>query len=395
MVSKRELFFKHVAQTSESPSALEVDSARACFLYDKNGKDYIDMVSGVAVSNIGHGHPRVVEAVKKQADKFMHLMVYGEYVINPQVEYADLLCGILPDKLNSVFFVNSGSEAVDAAMKLVRRYTGKSEIAAFRNAYHGGTQGAASLMSDNSFTHAYRPLVPGVKFLSFNETESLNLITEKTAAVFYEYVQAEGGIIPAEKEFMKALEKRCRETGSLLVADEVQTGFGRTGKMFAFEHYGVVPDILILAKAMGGGMPIGALVSDKTITGAFTKKPPLGHITTFGGHPVSAAAAKANLEVILEENLAEQSAQKARYFYDVLEKHPKVKSMRGLGLFISVETESIKHAQKMISMGLEEGYVSDLFLFDSKRFRIAPPLNISEKEVKLTISRLEKALDSL
>ena len=395
MLTNRQLFFRHVGQTSCAPVGLEIVRAEGIYMYDDEGRKYIDLVSGVSVSNVGHRHPKVVEAVKNQLDKYMHLMVYGEYIQSPQVKFAKLLSDNLPDKLNSVYFVNSGSEAIEGAMKLAKRYTGRYEIIAFKNAYHGSTHGALSLMNNENLTQAFRPLIPAIKFLDFNDVSQLSRISEKTAGVVIEAIQAEGGILPADNVFMKQLRKRCRETGTLLIIDEIQTGFGRTGKLFAFEHYNIVPDIIAIAKGMGGGMPTGAFVSDKEIMNTLTFNPMLGHITTFGGHPVSAAGALANLEIITEENLAEKANRKGQIYIDILTKHPKVKSVRGKGLFLAFELEGQGSVEKVISKGVEIGFISDAFLFDNKRFRIAPPLTITDEEILLSAELVIKALDTI
>jgi len=375
--------------------ALEIEKAEGIYLYDVNGKKYIDLVSGVSVSNVGHRHPKVVKAIKEQLDKYMHLMVYGEYIQSPQVKFAKLLTDNLPESLDAVYYVNSGSEAVEGAMKTAKRYTGRHEIAAFKNAYHGSTHGALSLMNDENLTRAFRPLVPSVIFLDFNDISQLNKITEQTAGAVVEMIQAEGGIIPAELQFMKALRKRCDETGTLLIADEIQTGFGRTGKLFAFMHYDIVPDIIAVAKGMGGGMPAGAFIARKEILNSLTHDPALGHITTFGGHPVSAAGATASLEVLLEENLIEDAERKGRIYIEKLLKHPKIKSVRGKGLFLAFEPEEGVSIEKLINKGLEVGFVGDAFLFDDRHFRIAPPLTITDSEIEESINLVIKALDDL
>ncbi|NPA67949.1 MAG: aspartate aminotransferase family protein [Chlorobi bacterium] len=394
-MSQRQLFFRHVGQTSQAPMALEIEKAEGIYLYDVNGKKYIDLVSGVSVSNVGHRHPKVVKAIKEQLDKYMHLMVYGEYIQSPQVKFAKLLTDNLPESLDAVYYVNSGSEAVEGAMKTAKRYTGRHEIAAFKNAYHGSTHGALSLMNDENLTRAFRPLVPSVIFLDFNDISQLNKITEQTAGAVVEMIQAEGGIIPAELQFMKALRKRCDETGTLLIADEIQTGFGRTGKLFAFMHYDIVPDIIAVAKGMGGGMPAGAFIARKEILNSLTHDPALGHITTFGGHPVSAAGATASLEVLLEENLIEDAERKGRIYIEKLLKHPKIKSVRGKGLFLAFEPEEGVSIEKLINKGLEVGFVGDAFLFDDRHFRIAPPLTITDSEIEESINLVIKALDDL
>ncbi|MCD6556211.1 MAG: aspartate aminotransferase family protein [Bacteroidales bacterium] len=395
MISHRQIFFQHVGQTSQNPIALEIVKAEGIYMYDNKGKKYIDLVSGVSVSNVGHRHPKVVKAVKDQLDKYMHLMVYGEYIQSPQVKFAELLTQQLPEKLNAVYFVNSGSEAIEGAMKLAKRYTGKPEIIAFKNAYHGSTHGALSLMNNENLTQAFRPLVPGISFLDFNDISQISKITEHTAAVVIEAIQAEGGIIPADYDFMKALRKHCDETGTLLIIDEIQTGFGRTGKLFAFEHYDIVPDIICIAKGMGGGMPIGAFVADTEIMKTLTFNPALGHITTFGGHPVSAAGALASLEIIIENNLSEEANRKGQLYINALKNHPKVKSVRGNGLFLAFELEGEGSVEKVINKGVELGFISDAFLFDNKRFRIAPPLTITDDEISISVELVRKALDEL
>lgn len=395
MISHRQLFFKHVGQTSKAPLALEIERAEGIYMYDNNGKRYIDLVSGVSVCNVGHRHPKVVKAVKDQLDKYMHLMVYGEYIQSPQVKYAKLLTEHLPEKLNTVYFVNSGSEAVEGAMKLAKRFTGRYEIIAFKNAYHGSTHGALSLMNNEELTQAFRPLVPSISFLDFNDESQLHKITEKTAGVIIEAIQAEGGIISGKQEFMTKLREHCNETGTLLIIDEIQTGFGRTGKLFAFEHYDIVPDIITTAKGMGGGMPIGAFVADKDVMNSLTYEPALGHITTFGGHPVSATAALASLEVLTEDNLIEEANRKGQIYINALKDHPKVKSVRGKGLFLAFELEGSGAIEKVINKGVELGFISDPFLFDNTRFRIAPPLIITDDEIYESIDLVREALDEL
>ncbi len=394
MLTHRQLFYKHIGQTSGTPYALEIERAQGIYLYDTSGKKYIDLIAGVSVSNVGHLHPEVVKAVQKQAETYMHLMVYGEYIQSPQVEFAKLLSEQLPENLNSVYFVNSGSEANEGAIKLAKRYTGRSEIVAFKNAYHGSTHGAMSLMSDTYFTQAFRPLLPGIRFLEFNNSDELSQISEKTACVVIEPVQGEGGVILPENNFLKKLRKRCDETGALLIFDEIQTGFGRTGALFAFMKYNVVPDIFTIAKAMGGGMPIGAFVSDKKIMDSFTNNPVLGHITTFGGHPVSAAAALASLRVLLSQDIIHEVNKKGEYLLSKLH-HPKIKSIRGTGLFYSIELESAQAVQEFIHLALQEGLITDWFIFLDNRFRIAPPLIISYEELDLVVEIIKRVLNTM
>src|SRR5687767_10714613 len=305
MDSLRELFFSRIAQTSPAPIALEIEKAEGVYVIDSKGKKYFDLVSGIAVSSLGHNHPGILSAIKAQLDRHLHLMVYGEYIQSPQVKYAELLCRHLPENLSSVYFVNSGAEAIEGAMKLAKRHSGRTEIISFRNAYHGSTQGALSVMGSEEFKNAFRPLIPGTRLLEFNNKKTLRQITSEAACVIAEVIQGEAGVIVPETDFLKALRERCTETGTLLILDEIQTGMGRTGKLFAFEHYGIVPDILCLAKAFGGGMPLGAFISSKEIMGDLTQDPPLGHITTFGGHPVCCAAGMAAFTALMDEKLIE------------------------------------------------------------------------------------------
>lgn len=379
---QRQLFLQHVAQTSGSPLLLEVESAAGMYLYDPNGKAYLDLIAGIGVSCLGHRHPAVVEAIKQQTDQYLHTLVYGEYVLAPQVQLAQRLTQVLPPKLDNVYFVNSGTEATEGAMKLAKRYTGRSEIIACRKAYHGSTQGAASLMEPKDFTYPFYPLLPNIKHIEYNCNFCLEQITTQTACVIMEPVQAEWGIRPPFKDYLQQVRKRCSETGTLLVFDEIQTGYGRTGRLFAFEKYGVVPDILLLAKGMGGGMPIGAFVSSKEIMSSLTNNPILGHITTFGGHPVSCAAGLATLNTLLAEDYIGQVEEKAKLFRSLL-KHDAILDIRNSGLMMAVELANFEIIQKTIHYCLENGVITDWFLFNSQSLRIAPPLIIEEAEIKL------------
>jgi len=381
MLTQRQLFLNHVAQTSETPLGLEIEKAEGVYLTDISGKKYIDLISGISVSNIGHRHPKVIEAIKQQLDKYLHLMVYGEYVQSPQVQFAKLLTDQLPKKLSSVYFVNSGTEAIEGALKLAKRFTGRTEIISFKNAYHGSTHGSLSIMGSEEFKNAFRPLLPDVKQIKFNNKEQLKHITPRTASVVVETIQGEAGAIIPEGNFLKQLSERCIETGTLLIADEIQCAFGRTGKLFAFEHYNFVPDIVCLAKGMGGGMPIGAFISSKEIMNTLTNNPVLGHITTFGGHPVCCAAAKASLEVLLNENLIGQVESKEQLFRKLL-KHPKIKAVKGKGLLLAVEFDNYEQNKKIIDSCIEKGVITDWFLFSSHSMRIAPPLIITDEEIK-------------
>ena len=394
MLTNRQLFLNYQAQTSDDPLMLEIEKAEGIYMYSPDGKSYIDLISGVSVSNIGHRHPEVVKAIKKQVDQYMHLMVYGEYIQAPQVKLSEKIVSLLPPSLNSCYFVNSGSEANEGALKLAKRYTGKSKIIAFNKAYHGSTHGALSVMGDESFKNSFRPLLPGVSFIDFNNETQLQEIKEDTAAVIVEPIQGEAGIVLPQNDFLKKLRQRCNETGALLIFDEIQTGFGRTGKMFAFEHYDIVPDIITFAKGLGGGMPIGAFVANKKIMQSFTSNPVLGHITTFGGHPVSCAAAYATLSVLTKENIVSEVSIKGELFRKSLV-HQSFKNIHGEGLFLSVAVESYAYLRQLLNKSIERGLVFDWFLFDDNHFRIAPPLIISELEIKKACDILKDAADSL
>ncbi len=391
----RDLFFSHIAQTSPSPLAIEISKAKGVFMYDTSGRDIIDLVSGVSVSNVGHSNPEVVDAVVNQAKDYMHLMVYGEIIESPQVLHARLLTSLLPETLNSVYYVNSGSEANEVAIKLAKRATGRREIISCINSYHGSTHGVLSIMGSETYKRAYRPLLPETRQIRFNSTEDLSLITEKSACVIVEPVQGEAGVIVPSDGFLNKLRERCNDTGTILIFDEVQTGFGRTGSMFAFQKYGVVPDIITLAKALGGGMPLGAMVSSKELTDLLTFSPVLGHITTFGGHPVSCAAALASLKILIRESWVAEADAKADIFVEAIKNHRCVKEIRKCGLLIAVELKSEEMASGVIKLLLEEGVMSDWFLFNSFSFRIAPPLCINKEEIELACKRILIALDKL
>lgn len=393
MLSPRQLFLLNTAQTSPFPRLLEIERAEGMYLYDHTGKKFMDLVSGFAVSNIGHRHPRVVQAIKDQADKYLHLTVYGEYVQSPQVKLAEKLSSILPKPLSAVYFVNSGAEATEGAMKLAKRYTGKSELIACRNSYHGSTQGALSVMGNEYYKQAYRPLLPGIRFIEFNEVADLEHIGAETAAVIIETIQGEAGVRVPDVGYMTALRKRCDQTGTLLILDEIQTGFGRTGKLFGFENFNISPDILLLAKGMGGGMPIGAFISSHEIMSTLKENPILGHITTFGGHPVSCAAGLANLEVILEENLINDVEIKESLFKKYLQ-HPEIKEIRGKGLMLSIQLSSFKQVEYVSNYCSDKGIIIDWFLHCDTAMRIAPPLIISEEEIKIACTIVLEALDS-
>jgi len=361
--------------------AFEIEKAEGCWIYDVNGKEYIDLIGGISVANVGHRHPKVIEAIQKQLDAYLHVMVYGEFIESPQVQYAKLLTNHLPASLNSVYFTNSGAEAVEGAMKLAKRISNRTQIIAFNKSYHGSTQGALSVMGDEYWRNSFRPLLPDVLHLEFNSFESLNEIKELTACVIAETVQAEAGIIVPSFEWMQALRKRCTETGALLILDEVQAGFGRTGKFWGFEHFNVVPDILLLGKALGGGMPLGAFIADKKLMDAFTNNPVLGHITTFGGHPVCCAAGMAAMKALLEEHLMDGVKKKEELFRTLL-RHKKIKAIRSYGLWMAVEFDSFETNKKLIDACVAEGVLTDWFLFASDCLRISPPLVIEEEEIR-------------
>ncbi|MCK9305005.1 MAG: aminotransferase class III-fold pyridoxal phosphate-dependent enzyme, partial [Bacteroidales bacterium] len=348
--TSRELFFRHLGQTSPTPLGIEILKAKGVFLYGPNGKSYLDLVSGVSVSNVGHSNPEVTDAVVKQAESHMHLMVYGEVIQNPQIEHAQLLTSLLPPSLQVVYYVNSGSEAAEAALKLAKRYTGRREIISCRNCYHGSTHGAISLMSDQEYKRAFRPLLPGISHIRFNSEEDLSMITGRTACVIIEPVQGEAGVILPSAGYLEKLRQRCNECGTLLIFDEIQTGFGRCGKLFALEKYKVIPDIVIFAKALGGGMPLGALVTSSEIMDCFKSNPSLGHITTFGGHPVSCAAALAALRILLREDWIARVEERSRRFSDSLSAHSMVKEIRASGLLLAVDLKNSEAAGLVIKM---------------------------------------------
>lgn len=391
-MNQRELFLKHVAQTSPEPLALEIVKAEGCRLWDAEGKEYLDLIAGISVCNVGHRHPKVVEAIKAQVDQYMHLLVYGEFVQSPQVQYAKLLTDHLPSSLNAVYFTNSGSEATEGAMKLAKRVTGRTEIVAFNNSYHGSTQGALSVMGDEYWRNAFRPLLPGVYHANYNSFEDLQLITANTAFVIAETIQAEAGVNAPLKEWIFALRNRCIETGTLLILDEIQCGFGRNGSLWAFEQFGIVPDILLLGKALGGGMPLGAFIADKELMWKLTENPVLGHITTFGGHPVSCAAGMAAMKVLLEEKLVDAVFEKEILFRTLLH-HPKILAVRSRGLMIAVEFDSFETNKKIIDACIAKGVLTDWFLFAAKCMRIAPPLTITDEEIRQACAVILACMD--
>jgi putrescine aminotransferase len=391
MITSRQLFLRHLAQTSDAPLMLEIEKAEGIYMFGSNGKKYLDLISGIGVSNVGHRHPKVVEAVKAQLDKYMHLMVYGELVQSPQIMLAQRLSQTLPDSLDNVYFVNSGSEAVEGALKLAKRYTGRREIIYFDNAYHGSSHGALSINGSEYFKQAYRPLLPETRMIRFNCMDDLEHITEHTAAVVIETVQGEAGVKEVSSGYFKLLEKKCRSAGALLIADEIQSGFGRTGRFWAFEHYDIVPDIIVAAKGMGGGMPIGAFIAPKAIMSALMQEPALGHITTFGGHPVSCAASLAVMDVLSEEALIETVAGKEALFRELLQ-HPRIRAIRSKGLMMALDFGTYAELKKIIDRTLELGVLTDWFLHCNHAMRIAPPLTITHDEIRIACAILNKAM---
>ena len=387
-------FYLHQAQTTPFPLGIEVERAEGIYLYTPDGKRYIDFISGISVSNIGHSHPKVVQAVKDQVDKHMHVMVYGEYLQSAQYKLAKKLAAILPDPLSSSYFVNSGTEAIEGSMKLAKRATGRTELIAFKGAYHGNTQGSLSISSNEYKKSAFRPLLPDIRFLSFNDINELSQITTKTAGVIIEPVQGDAGVRIPSKAFMQSLRKRCTETGTLLIFDEIQSGFGRSGKWFAFEHFNVVPDILAIAKAFGGGMPIGAFIASFEHMKLLSHDPMLGHITTFGGHPVNCAAALANIEVLENENIIAEVEKKGAYIEKLLE-HPLVKEIRRIGMFFAIEMDHFETVNKVVRKNIEKGLISYWFLSTDYAFRIAPPLNITYEEIDCACSIIKESMDEV
>ena len=394
-MTNRQIFLNHIGQTSPDPLALEIVKASGSKLYDINGKEYIDLIGGISVCNIGHGNKKVIDAIRKQAENFMHVMVNGELVLSPQTAYAKVLTDNLPSPLNSVFFTASGTEATEGAMKLAKRFTGRTQIAAFKNSYHGSTQGSLSIIGDEYWRNAFRPLLPDILHLDYNNFESIELITSQTACVIAETIQAEAGVIVPDKKWMQALRKKCIQTGTLFVLDEIQCGFGRNGTLWAFEQFDIVPDVLLLGKALGGGMPLGAFIADKKIMDSLTNNPVLGHINTFGGHPVCCAAGLAAFEVLQEENLIEKVFEKEKLFLGNLQNTTNIKNIRSHGLMIALEFESFEQNKKVIDGLLKEGVFTDWFLFASECLRIVPPLIITEDEISQACISIKKVVGNL
>lgn len=391
-MSSTEVFLKHLAQTSPFPLKIEVEKAEGSLIYDIQGKAYLDFISGIAVSNIGHRHPAVIQAIHDQLDRYMHVMAYGEFIQAPQNALAELLTSVLPPSLDCCYFVNSGTEANEAALKLAKRVTGRTRIVSCRGAYHGSTHGSLSVSGNEVKKYAFRPLLPDVHFMHFGNQEDLQLIDKQTAAVIIEPIQGDAGVRIPTQDYITALRQRCDETGTMLIFDEIQTGFGRTGKLFAFEHYQVVPDILTMAKGMGGGMPIGALVSAHNHMQKLTFDPMLGHITTFGGHPVNCAAALANLQVILEERLVDGVEEKGALIEKLIA-HPSIVEIRRKGLMFAIEFDSEDRVQRIVNRCIEKGVITYFFLSCRESFRLAPPLNVSTEDLEIGCRLIKEAIE--
>lgn len=392
MINKRELFYRHLAQTSDAPLAIEIDKAEGIYLFTPDGNKIIDLIAGISVNNVGHRHPDVLRAIHDQLDKYLHIMVYGEVIQSPQVLLAEKLASLLPSHLDTTYLVNSGSEANEGALKIAKKHTGRGGIISFKNAYHGSTHGCLSIIGSDYYKQGYGPLLPDTNQLIFNDIAGIDAISDKTAAVIIEVIQGEGGIIASTPAFLKKLRDRCDQTGALLIFDEVQTGFGRTGSMFAFEQYGVEPDIITFAKGLGGGMPIGAFVASKQIMASLQQNPVLGHITTFGGHPVSAAAALASIQIIEAEGFIPEVVRKGNLFRSLLLAHPEIAEIRQHGLMMAVQMKEGFNVQEFIRRALHHGLLTDWFLFCDNAFRIAPPLTITDEEIREATTLILKAL---
>ena len=391
-ITNRQLFFQHLAQTSDKPIGIEVASANGVYIHDTEGKAFIDMIAGFSVCNIGHSHPAVIKAIQEQVEKYMHVIVYGEFVQAPQVQYAKALTSLLPENLQSVYFTNSGAEATEGAMKLAKRVTGRTKIVAFEGAYHGSTQGALSVMGDEYFRNAFRPLLPDILHLRYNNFEDIELVDATVACVMVELVQAETGITPANKEWVLALKNKCESLCALLIVDEIQSGFGRTGTLFAFEQYGFVPDVLLVGKALGGGLPLGAFIADTKMMSTLTQHPVLGHITTFGGNPVSCAAGNAALTILQDSGWIEAVKEKENYLITHLH-HPAILHRNHAGLWMSLQFESATLTKKIAAACIANGIITDWFLFAEDRIRIAPPLSITIDELIIAIEKIIKSIN--
>jgi acetylornithine/succinyldiaminopimelate/putrescine aminotransferase len=391
-LNNRQFFLQHLAQTSPKPIGLEVERASGVYIYDTEGKSYLDMIAGFSVCNIGHSHPKVITAIEQQIKQYMHVIVYGEFIQAPQVQYAKALLSLLPENLQSIYFTNSGAEAAEGAMKLAKRVTKRTRIIAFEGAYHGSTQGALSVMGDEYFRNAYRPLLPDVMHLRYNNMEDIDLIDHHVACVMVEPVQAETGVTAASAAWLKALRIKCDALCVLLIFDEIQSGFGRTGTLFAFEQYGVVPDILLTGKALGAGLPLGAFISSPAMMGTLTYAPVLGHITTFGGNPVACAAGKAGLEVLLESGWMDEVKAKEKYLVDAF-MHPAILNKQHKGLWMSLQFATPEITKKIAANCVANGVITDWFLFAEDRIRIAPPLSITMDELKIAVQKINESID--
>lgn len=394
MASLRSLFKTHQAQTTPYPMGLEIVRAKGCYLYDQDNNKYLDLVAGVSACSLGHRHPKVVRAIKRQLKKYLHVMVYGEFVQREPVLLTKLLADHLPTPLDTTYLTNSGTEAIEGALKLAKRITGRADVVAAKNAYHGNTMGAMSVMGYEERKSTFRPLIPGTTFIEFNSFQDLEKITPKTAAVILETIQGGAGFIQPEKDYLMRVKHRCEEVGALLILDEIQPGMGRTGKLFAFMDYGIVPDILVTGKGLGGGLPVGAFIASQQHMVHLREAPALGHITTFGGNPVIAAACRATLSTIIKGNLMAKTLEKEQLFRKHLV-HPKIKEIRGKGLMLALLMESAELAQQLVKQGLDKGVLLFFLLFEPKAVRISPPLTISEKQIKQGCGAIVAVLDNL
>ena len=394
-MTERELFYRYLGLPSFYPMGLEIARAEGIYLYDPSGRQFIDLVAGISVSNVGHRHPRVLDAIRDQLDKYLHLNVYGEFIQAPQVHLAERLAGLLPEKLDSVYFVNSGSEAIEGALKLAKRFTGRTEVISFIDSYHGSTHGSLSILGNEALKNAFRPLLPDTRLIEFNNYCHLEKITTRSACVVIEMIQAEAGIIAVEEYFIRQMMKRCARDGVMIIVDDVQMGMGRTGKMFSFEHYDFVPDILVLAKALGAGMPLGAFISSRKMMDTLAFNPELGHITTFGGHPVSCAAALAGLDVLLSDQLIPSAEEKGKLFEERLAPHPAISAIRRKGLALGLDMANPELRTAFMQAALEQGVIIDWYLFKPATFRIAPPLTITLPEIEQSVDKLIAALNSV
>ncbi len=394
-MTERELFYRYLGLPSFYPMGLEIARAEGIYLYDPSGRQFIDLVAGISVSNVGHRHPRVLDAIRDQLDKYLHLNVYGEFIQAPQVHLAERLAGLLPEKLDSVYFVNSGSEAIEGALKLAKRFTGRTEVISFIDSYHGSTHGSLSILGNEALKNAFRPLLPDTRLIEFNNYCHLEKITTRSACVVIEMIQAEAGIIAVEEYFIRQMMKRCARDGVMIIVDDVQMGMGRTGKMFSFEHYDFVPDILVLAKALGAGMPLGAFISSRKMMDTLAFNPELGHITTFGGHPVSCAAALAGLDVLLSDQLIPSAEEKGKLFEERLAPHPAISGIRRKGLALGLDLANPELRTAFMQAALEQGVIIDWYLFKPATFRIAPPLTITLPEIEQSVDKLIAALNSV